>query len=533
MNEKNDGGERSNDVQCSDAIQPTMQKTPDAPEQDLAPDEADEHQEPESNRTDSGKLIIRNYRKDFRLSPDKKDSSKTTIKTEQTAFTDYTDDMKAPLPFLMAFQDSSGHRYLMDSNDPSTFFKNLNQMHPWLSNKGFLLEFKSGMPITELKYFEFLKMNAKTINRFSCVPEIVQDPQTFYLGNCQDRFEGDACQFTGEFRKLMSTFTTASIKDEYRLAAALLSPFLTRYYDGKRPLFGIVAPSRSAGKTTVAEYASHIVQGFMPLNMEGDGKDDAIVNGIPGLSNRFALFDNIVKPNPQKLTRISRSITDPTIKAWFFLQAHLKAPNNKVYLATFNTEESINEDLLARLVVIRMKDRGLMKEGDGAEVMKKLEELLKAREGVLADIFAGLKLLAERGDESHTQVVHPAVKFEAWSYQISKLLSIFYPEVDCFDFSLSQEDKSFDSEMSNFQGFVDYLYERFSPSLESEKYKANALAKYFAEYMKSQQLSYRYNANWFAQKWSKMVGNSDGYDITYETGHARERFYSIRRKLAA
>lgn len=533
MNEKIDGGERSHDVQSSSAIQPTTFKTLNAQEQNQAHDEVDEYQEQESNLTDTGKLIIRNYRKDFRLSPDKKDSSKTTIKTEQTAYTDYTDDMKAPLPFLMAFEDSSGYRYLMDSNDSSTYFKNLTQMHPWLSSKGFLLEFKSGMPISEGKYFEFLKMNAKTIKRFSCVPEIVQDPQTFYLGNCQDRFEGGTYQLTGEFRKLMKTFTTASLKDEYRLAAALLSPFLARYYDGKRPLFGIVAPSRSAGKTTVAEYGSHIIQGFMPLNMEGDGKDDSVVNGIPGLSNRFALFDNIVKPNPQKLTRMSRSITDPTIKAWFFLQAHLKAPNNKVYLATFNTEESINEDLLARLVVIRMRDRGLMKEGDGAEVMRKLDEILKARDGVLADIFAGIKLLAERGGESHPHIVHPAVKFEVWSYEVSKLLSIFYPEVDCFDFSLSKEDKSFDSEMMNFQGFVDYLYERFNLSLESEKYKANALANYFAEYMKSQQLAYRNNANWFAQKWSKMVGNSDGYEITYETGHARERLYSIRRKLAA
>jgi len=476
------------------------------------------------------KLIIRNYKEvqdpDADFNPVGKKNGKTAI-----PLYDFSEDMRAPFPYLYAFLDSAGQRYLLDAQNPSRWFKSLTEMQPWLSEKGLLLDFKGGNPIVKEAFFGFLKENAPTISRFSLLPESESDPSTLYLGKGVFYPDPAVCEPNGWFRKLMATFTTATRKDEIRLAAALLTAFLPRCFDGRKPLFGLVAPSRSAGKTTVVDMASRILQGQSPLMMEGASLDDRAINGLPGLANRMVLVDNLVQPSTATLTHLSRMITDPTRPAWFFREAHLRVPNNKVYFATYNSEECFNTDLIARQVIIRLKGKDVLTAEEHARIMYTLDDFEKNhRQDIITDILAGINAYNRRKAEVPTYTVNAPEKFPQWGKEISALVSIFYPEEACFDFGLSEADQMLDSETRQNQSFVEYLGRRFFETLETKDFHSEELATLYSKYLKSENLGHGVTAHSFAQKWPRMIKELVGFEVSpIETGHARGRVYRIHR----
>ena len=438
------------------------------------------------------------------------------------------DEMRIPLEYLQAFVDSSGNRYLIEKDNPSHLIRSSREIKAALMEHDIIFHFMPGMGLDFGTYMEGLLREAQVIDRFSMTPEYNRDQTTFYIGDGKRYHESDACQRNGSFRRLMSTFTTASLKDEYRLAAGLLSPFLSRNLDARRPLFGIVAPSRSAGKTTAVTMGARIIQGQDPLLMQGDSGDGCVNNGLSTIGNRFVLIDNLVKPSISRLTKLSTQVTNPNIKAWFFMTAHLRVPNNKVYFATFNGEESFNADFLARLLLIRLKDRKALSEAEHLQVMKQLDEFYMKRNEVISDIMAGIAVVHEHHDQEAAYKVAAPEKFGQWAEEVAKLLHTFYPEVDCFDFSLSEEDKEYDAELEAIALLPAVLFAKYGLELPNRKFELSQLAPLVNQLQVRMGQHPTLNLRSLAQRMS-LLEEIPGYRVLITAGRARKRYFQFEK----
>ncbi len=473
------------------------------------------------------KRMIRNYMNSLFPGNDY-DPFHTVSREDVIPVEDLTDEMRTPLQYLQAFVDSSDQRYLIEKDNPSHFIKSFKELQVVMMKHDIIFHFMPGMTIDSRMYFECLRQEAETVDRFSMTPEYNRDPSTFYLGDGKTYSEPNACQTNGSFRRLMGTFTTASLKDEYRLAAGFLSPFLSRNLDARRPLFGIVAPSRSAGKTTVVTMGARIIQGQDPLLMQGDSSDGCVNNGLSSLGNRFVLIDNLAKPSTSRLTKLSVQVTNPNIKAWFIHTAHLRAPNNKVYFATFCGEESFNADFLARLLIIRLKDKRELTTTQHTQIMKDLDKFYENREEVINDIMAGIATSQQFHDQDTPYTVIAPEKNGQWADEVARLLHVFYPEVGCFDFGLSVEDKEYDAERQGIMALPERLSAKYGSALPSMKFRLPELALLIDQIESDKRRHPDMNLRSLAQK-MPLLQEVPGYKVSITAGHARERWFQFEK----
>lgn len=473
------------------------------------------------------KLCIRNYR-DLLSPVNDYDPFHTVSRANVIPIEDLTEEMRVPLKYLQAFVDSSDQRYLIEKDNPTHFIKSFKELQVVMMKKDIIFHFMPGMMIDSRVYFECLRQEAQTVNRFSMTPEYDSDSSTVYLGDGITYSGSTTYKANGSFRKLMQTFTTASLKDEYRLAAGLLSPFLSRNLDARRPLFGIVASSRSAGKTTAVTMGARIIQGQDPLLMQGDSGDGCVNNGLSSLGNRFVLIDNLVKTSTARLTKLSIQITNPNIQAWFFMTAHLRVPNNKIYFATCNDEESFNSDFLARLLLIRLKDRKALSEAEHLQVMKQLDEFYLNRDEVVSDIMAGIAAMQEHKDQEAAYDVASPEKYGQWAEEVARLLHVFYPEVDRFDFSLSEEDKEYDAERSAILGLPGILFAKYGSELQSQKFELSQLAPLVNQLQVRMGQHPTLNLRSLAQRMS-LLEEIPGYRVSITAGRARKRYFQFEK----
>ena len=411
--------------------------------------------------------IIKNYvEKEIHYTTQKKDGSQESRNyMEYKSKLDYSPDMNEPEELFASFMDESGIRYLFEKKRPGYFIDHPDEFHTRLIRNRYCTDFTKGKELTMSRYMRYIKDICMGYNRFSCIMEIEPKDDTLYPG------EEIKPKQTGYFRKLLSTMTFFSPKDEYRFAAGLLSSFLNSTYDGQKPLFAIVASASSSGKSNVVRSGVNIIQGMPIIEFQGLGKDDMQISGIRSLRNKNVLYDNLQYVKNDQMLNITTAVTDEYIPAWFMNMSHCRVKNNKTYWATFNTDNSFNTDILNRIVTIRLKDGRDTSPKRKAIISKLMTAFIIKREEVVADVLYYLSLY----DRTKKVNVNRHIKFSKWSEVMASILSNIYPEINEFDFVTSVEDDELSQELTLMKDFLDELMED-----ADERFIANAsmLEKY-------------------------------------------------------
>jgi 5S rRNA maturation endonuclease (ribonuclease M5) len=359
-----------------------------------------------------------------------------------------THEMRKPIKELYCFENSEGKR-LLYSEQKNREIDSPEQLWVALFDCGYVLDFSLG-GLSERKYLEYVREHSKTYNRISNLYEVEGDKQTRYL---QAEIGPEK---SNVFRQFMSVFTVESEKDEYRLAAGLLSAFLNREFDGDKPLFALIANNPSSGKTSAARWGVRVIQGQYPVDFDGVKEDEEALGSHLMIANKFALYDNIEFPTSKQFTTMERVLTNKHIKSWIMHVSHGYVPNNKTYFATFNNDQALRRDLLERALIIRMKDGRDVPYGKKIRVSSGLETCFEGRDHILADIYAHLKEVEWEKEFPYRS--HP--KFTKWSREMAKILHVFYPEVTEFDFSLTEEDRDIDMDLSVLKEMLSDMTER-------------------------------------------------------------------------
>jgi hypothetical protein len=354
--------------------------------------------------------------------------------------------MLKPVEHLLCFSTAGGQqKLLIERQNPESIISSFTLLPAVMAEHGITFAFTGkGTALTKSEYFEFLKKEAEQVDRFSIVPEAVVDAKTYYFA------QDVKPRKTGAFRELMGLITTSTVKDSYRLAAGLLSAFLGRSFDGEKPAFGVVADSNTSGKTTAVVKAVKAIVGLEPIKFEGDpSKDEMAMGSIQAFSNPYAIIDNITSPKPSTLTSIARLITDRSHAAWLFGVSHTAVPNNKTIFLTFNKDESINDDVLARIVSVTME--GDITNEERIRITEAMGALLARREDVLADI-----LYCFQNAQPTDKPVTAQKKYPRWAKAILPYVNYFYPEVDCFEFDLNDEERTLSADYDYWTEFCGY-----------------------------------------------------------------------------
>lgn len=419
--------------------------------------------------------IIKNYY-EKQIQTTGKGGAVTTF-TKEYPYLEYTQDMEEGKEPWGSFIDGSGKRFLFLKDDPSYFIQNSAEFYNNMQENGYTLDFKANTNITENKYMLWIRDSMKPYRRFSLLPEMRDDGQTIYMT------ENIKPENNGWFRKSLDLITLETEKDRYRFAAGLLSAFLDGNYDGQKPLFAVLAKSKSSGKSMAIRKMIKIIQGEYNLEFEGKDRDEQQVSGIKSLANKYVLYDNLQYTRREQMLKITKDVTDEIIPAWFMNISHSRVRNNKTYFATFNDENAFNDDILNRIVTIRMKNAYDIDDDKRLNISKSLDVIEKNREKVLADILYHIQNIDELKKE---YTFKAPIKFGKWAEKISSLLSTFFDEQH-FDFGLSGDDKelSFESTMMK-----EFLEELMIDVTKDVKFITNdQMFEKYKEYFKQQQVT--------------------------------------------
>lgn len=433
----------------------------------------------------SNVTIIKNYVEE-EVDVVRKDGSKSTYINYLSKLV-YSPDMDDPAKLFSSFSDASGKKYLFENSRPSYFLENADEFHTRLLANKYCTDFTKGQEITPSRYMKHIRDISKSYERFSVVPEKDGKSDTLY----------DACNIkpekNGWFLKMLETMTFETEEDRYKFAAGIISMFMNSLFDGKKPLISVIAPSKSSGKTEAVRASIQIVQGQGPLEFKGDDKDEQQISGLLSLKNKAILYDNLQYITHKQLLNITTTVTDQYIPAWFMHLSHCRVKNNKTFFATFNSENFVNDDVLNRVVVVRMKDgRDTTKERK-AEISKLMDGFLLNREKVVADILYYLSLQPKQ------VAVKRHVKFAKWSEVVSGILGNIFPNVVEFNFSISKEDEELSEDMNMINDFIEEildggnskfvpyaeLLERYKTFYSNNKMTATGLGKFLSNVSKS------------------------------------------------
>lgn len=367
----------------------------------------------------------------------------------QDILLDNPEDFDDALDYFISFEDQSGKRFFSSKTRPEYFLSNPTEFKVQIMDKEIFFDFKpSGVTVAE--YMEWIKEHCQTITRFSITDEVSKDNKTFYLNK---KIEPKKTDY---FRGMLDIMTFKTIKDRYRFAAGLVSGFLGSEFDGQKPLFAVMADSKSSGKTAAVRTGIKLVQGADTIEFTGDeNRDETQIGGVRDLGKKFVLYDNLQYINKKQLLNITTTVTDKYIPAWFFGISHARVKNNKTYFATFNSEESINDDVLNRIVTINMKDGRDTTDDEKLKIGKYIDALYSKKKEMQQDIayiLANIDLKTQVPYKAHT-------KFVKWSEIMAKILGPIFPEIKEFDFSLSKEDKEISHDSVAFDEFIQELLE--------------------------------------------------------------------------
>ncbi|MCF7946562.1 MAG: primase C-terminal domain-containing protein [Spirochaetia bacterium] len=391
------------------------------------------------------KVITNYYEKQIQTTG--KNGAVTTF-TKEYPYLEFTQDMEEPKSIFSTFIDGSGKRFLFLKRKPETFLSSPEEFYVAMMTNGYTLDFKSTTNITERKYMTWIKQSIRPYRRFSYLPEIKDMNDTVFIT------EDIIPEKNGWFRKVLDLITVEEKKDRYRFAAGLLSAFLDSRFDGEKPLFSVIAQTKSSGKSQAVRALTKIIQGVQNIEFDGHS-DEAQISGIKALANKYVLYDNLQYTTHSQMLNITKTVTDVEIPAWFMNISHSRVRNNKTYFATFNDENAFNDDILNRILTIRMRDTYSVDSEEKKKIAKSLDVIKDKRKKVLADILYHIEHIDDLKGE-YTYIAPP--KFPKWAETISELVSTFFPEVEEFDFGLSNGDKELSTETTMMKEFLEDLF---------------------------------------------------------------------------
>lgn len=419
---------------------------------------------PKSRAIKKTKKVISNYytrNKVDDLDENGKPNTVTTIiKGEHESFNEI-------YKHFYTYSELDGKRLLIRRDKPTVVIDKSALFMAELMNLDYDVDFvpKSGVTKDELRYLAIVNSERKT--RFSGIPEMVEDDDTIY------RTFPYAAKATGAFRKLLDIVTVQDEKSRYRLAAGILSGFFPVDFDGDKPIVGVHADSTSSGKTAAVRQLIKICSNDFPVELDGQDKhDDSANGGVPNMSRKYALYDNLQYMSKATMKEITVNITNTSIRGWIFGASHARIPNNKSYFATFNNTESLNDDILSRMISVKMRDgRDIPTEEKGA-IMARIDEFKKNKGAVISDILAivaegkhylddPMAVLEQRGLSVKR---HP--KFTRWSPVMALLLSHVFPEISEFNFEIEESEFSLDNTTNELDIFLTDVLELHRPFAE-------------------------------------------------------------------
>ena len=392
-------------------------------------------------------MPLRNYRleqKETKIRNEAgEETGETKIETTAIPLTDYDSELREQAQYFYRIVDSDGHGDLYLDNSfraggPANEYRGeIRDKHSLRNAFGVLgrrIDFLSahkGGKIQEETYLDWLRNNCRVFDRIKLCEEYPADPGTLYLCHKVEP------RRTGKLRQLLETFTTADERSRYRIGAGILSSFLPRKFDGEKPLFSVVAPGDSNGKSSVVKTCAEIISGrpAIMLSLKRDNKD--AFGSREAIANPVSCLDNLTTMKADETAELAKWITSRTIQSHTMYVSHGFYPNHYSWWATFNQEHALTSDLLARSVLITMCDwRTLPKEKqrEKEKVSTALLELVAQREEILADIAWVFQEAKNAEPFPHI----PHTKFSLWSVAMATLLHAVYPEISCFDFAVNE-----------------------------------------------------------------------------------------------
>ena len=316
-----------------------------------------------------------------------------------------------------------------------------------------------GGKISEEDYLAWLRENCRAYHRIKVCPEFPADPDTLYIADTPEATR------TGKLRELCETFTTADKRSQYRVCAGIVSSFLSRKFDGGKPLLPVVGPEQDSGKTTLVNVCSEVVSGLPPVKYKPRSNRNADTFGDKwSIGNPVVLMDNMTSMRQDETASIADDITSRTIQTHRMYVSHGFFPNHYAWWATINDEHFLTTDLLHRSVIINMRDWRSFSRAEEVEGRKRVSEELERLKAHRADILADIAWTFQESNKLTEEVPYiPQRKFSLSSAAMARLLRVVFPEIDCFDFSVSEEEeKHFDPDIALFESVYEYLSENDS-----------------------------------------------------------------------
>jgi len=352
-----------------------------------------------------------------------------------------TKEMKTATGAFVVLVSQNGSGTLTLKDNPETIITKTAQLSATLESMGYIWDVRGiAGAMTKDEILARFQMLSQKIHRMTCVPEDGIKSTTLLV----PQITFPDAKKTGAFREFLDVFSFKTPGDQYRFAAGVLSLYLSEEYDGKIPMFALLADAQNAGKTTVVRTAVKLVTGMDALEQKGgkfnQADDNAQFGGVLGLAARGVLYDNLTNLNTEAEVEISRAITDTNRAAWNMGISRGHIRNSFVYFATFNDTEGFGRDLQERIIVIRMMDPDDVSRVQREQIMDNLEHWKSRRDEVISDI----RHLIGITKEIDYQETNPKQKYVEWTRRISPALKEMYPEVKYFDFSSEREDHKID-----------------------------------------------------------------------------------------
>lgn len=289
-----------------------------------------------------------------------------------------------------------GQLLFTDEDGQVRYLKNVDDLFAWFHDK-FSLSWAGGRDkhgrsrVTRGEFFAHLQVCCEN---FAAVEELPHEPPLpghYYLWRAP---KGVA---TGEhLRELLSFFYNFETEhDRAFIRAAFLTPGWGGL-SGQRPLFGIMAPDRGYGKSTLAAAIGQVYGGHVELSPSAHGEDRLVSRLLTpeALSLRVVRLDNVKGPVSSEL--IEGLITVPAISGHRLYCGESRRPNTLTYFLTGNGVRA-SRDLAERSFIIRLKKPERRSGWD-----EKLRRFIdKHKDNILADIVAQLRrpVVAREADD--------------------------------------------------------------------------------------------------------------------------------------
>lgn len=390
-------------------------------------------------------IIIKNYRNErvkeitvFEIEPKFK-------KIPYNNFLDGTYN-QYPLKYLSSF-GGNDVSMLFDTQNPENYIPSFASLTANLGKYNVGFDFADST-LGKSEYMAFLEHNAKKYNRFSLIPEMEYDLNTYYFPN------DIKPKNNGTFKEYLDTFTFDKPNFIYRYALSILTMFSPSHIKAiDKPAFLFLADKSSSGKTYTAEHAVRMAQIDAPIFFSWKETNEKKINSVRSIASKAIIYDNIKGLNNEQRANIEQTTNIISLDTWFFGKAHTQTDNNKTFFLTFNSDTDISADILNRVVSVKLPNWEVLyrEEKERTEVrnniVSKMLEWESKREEVIADLLFAFENAPMPTNEEIEKKIKVHSRYIKWSKYMARFLFYFFPEIESFDL-----DKQYEENILNQEG---------------------------------------------------------------------------------